>query len=140
MGVVLMILGFIWWWPIGLLILGYLIFRRRSPYMAGAPVGELGYCQSHWDRKMGRMQEKMDRMRMKMERFGGFGSGFGSSGNSAFDDYRAETLRRLEDEQKEFKDFLGRLRFAKDRAEFDQFMSERRAHASEPPPPAEPHA
>ena len=49
-----------------------------------------------------------------------------SSGNRAFDDYRTETLQRLEEEQREFKEFLERLRFAKDRAEFDQFMNERR--------------
>ncbi|MEJ0018757.1 MAG: DUF2852 domain-containing protein [Acetobacteraceae bacterium] len=57
------------------------------------------------------------------------------SGNRAFDEYRAETLRRLEDEQKEFTDFLDRLRVAKDKAEFDQFMSERRSRP--PAPPAE---
>jgi uncharacterized protein DUF2852 len=34
-------------------------------------------------------------------------------------------MRRLEEEQREFKEFLQRLRFAKDRAEFDQFMAER---------------
>ena len=49
-----------------------------------------------------------------------------SSGNRAFDEYRTETLRRLEDEQREFHDFLDRLRMAKDKAEFDQFMAERR--------------
>ena len=48
------------------------------------------------------------------------------SGNHAFDEYRTETLRRLEDEQREFRDFLDRLRFAKDKQEFDQFMPERR--------------
>jgi hypothetical protein len=32
----------------------------------------------------------------------------------------------LEDEQREFRDFLARLRMAKDKAEFDQFMAERR--------------
>jgi hypothetical protein len=48
-----------------------------------------------------------------------------SSGNWAFDEYRAETLRRLEEEQREFKEFLNRLRQAKDKAEFDQFMAER---------------
>ena len=36
----------------------------------------------------------------------GFGFGPPSSGNRAFDEYRSETLRRLEDEQQEFKDFL----------------------------------
>ena len=58
-----------------------------------------------------------------------------TSGNHAFDEYRAETLRRLEDEQKEFAGFLDRLRFAKDKAEFDQFMAERR---NRPPAPPEP--
>jgi hypothetical protein len=50
-----------------------------------------------------------------------------------------ETLRRLEEEQKEFRDFLERLRHAKDKAEFDQFMADRRSRPqgsapSEPPP------
>jgi len=49
-----------------------------------------------------------------------------TSGNRAFDEYRAETLRRLEVEQREFQVFLGRLRMAKDKAEFDQFMADRR--------------
>ena len=48
-----------------------------------------------------------------------------SSGNHAFDEYREETLRRLEEEQEAFKAFLERLRQAKDKAEFDRFMSER---------------
>lgn len=48
------------------------------------------------------------------------------TGNTAFDEYRDETLRRLEDEQSAFEQFLGNLRRAKDRAEFDQFMTERR--------------
>ncbi len=47
------------------------------------------------------------------------------SGNSAFDAYKEETLRRLEDEQNSFEDFLQRLRDAKDKAEFDQFMDDR---------------
>ena len=66
-----------------------------------------------------------------------------SSGNRAFDDYRSETLKRLEDEQREFKDFLERLRFAKDREEFERFMAERRERPIEPgaqgEPPVEPH-
>jgi len=59
-----------------------------------------------------------------------------TSGNAAFDAYRAETLRRLEQDHHDFRDFLGRLRVAKDRAEFDQFMTERRERpaASSPHP------
>lgn len=49
----------------------------------------------------------------------------GSSGNSAFDAYRDATLRRLEEEQQNFEAFLDRLRAARDKAEFDQFMEER---------------
>jgi len=50
-----------------------------------------------------------------------------SSGNSAFDAYKMETLRRLEEEQGNFEAFLERLREAKDKAEFDQFMDDRAA-------------
>lgn len=56
------------------------------------------------------------------------------SGNSAFDAYKADTLHRLEQEQHDFEAFLQRLREAKDKAEFDEFMNERaRAAASEDP-------
>jgi hypothetical protein len=131
---ILMILGFIWWWPAGLLILGFLIARGRlghwgrQVYTGEGPMLDWGRRGDRWERKMTRLQEKMGRIRDRMEGVGSRGVGFGapSSGNSAFDDYRVETLKRLEDEQREFKDFLERLRFAKDRAEFDQFMGERR--------------
>jgi hypothetical protein len=104
-----MILGFIWWWPLGLAILAFMIGS-----------GRMG-C---WNHNGGsRWQDKMDRMRSKVDWWGTTPS---SSGNRAFDDYRSDTLRRLEEEQREFMEFLRRLRFAKDRAEFDQFMAERR--------------
>ena len=48
-----------------------------------------------------------------------------TTGNHAFDEYRADALRRLEEEQKEFTEFLERLRKARDKTEFDQFMAER---------------
>jgi hypothetical protein len=69
----------------------------------------------------------------------GFDRGWGrapSSGNRAFDEYRSETLRRLEEEQQEFRDFLDRLRFAKDKTEFDQFMAERRNRPTQGPEPS----
>lgn len=53
-----------------------------------------------------------------------------SSGNAAFDAYKTETLRRLEEEQENFEAFLTRLREAKDKAEFDQFMDDRARKAS----------
>ena len=36
------------------------------------------------------------------------------------------------EEQREFKEFLDRLRFAKDKTEFDQFMAERRRRPENP--------
>lgn len=119
------ILGFIIWWPIGLALLFFTLGSRRMS------------CWSHqdrWQNKMERMQFKMDRMRDRMERRG-FGFGFGppSSGNRAFDEYRSETLQRLEEEQREFKDFLTRLRHAKDKEEFDQFMAQHKTRPTPPP-------
>jgi hypothetical protein len=86
-------------------------------------------CWTHgngdrWQRRMERMQHRMERMQAATERWSGRGYR-SSSGNRAFDEYRDETLRRLEEEQRQFKAFLDRLRHAKDKVEFDQFMAER---------------
>jgi hypothetical protein len=82
---------------------------------------------------MERMQRRMDRMQAAAERWGHWPQQR-ASGNRAFDEYRAETLRRLEEEQREFMEFLNRLRHAKDKAEFDQFMAERRRRSEGPQP------
>jgi len=124
--IALIVLGFIFWWPLGLATL-FLILWSKGMICSS-------HGGAHWQHKMERMQEKMDRMRSKMERFGGGWGGPPSSGNHAFDEYRAETLQRLEEEQREFREFLERLRFARDKTEFDQFMAERRARSASPPP------
>jgi hypothetical protein len=62
-----------------------------------------------------------------------------ANGSSAFDEYRAETLRRLEREQGEFQEFVEHLRMAKDKVEFDQFITERRT-PSPPRAPVEPRS
>ena len=132
--IALMILSFIVFWPVGLAVLAFLIWSGRMG---------CGHYASYdrWQHKMTRMQEKVDRMRERGPRHGGglgsWGGGTPSSGNRAFDEYRSETLRRLEEEQQEFRDFLDRLRFAKDKTEFDAFMNERRNRASSGPAPAE---
>ena len=61
-----------------------------------------------------------------------------STGNVAFDEYREETLRKLEEDQREFRDYLDKLRAAKDRAEFDQFMNDRRGRPPAPTGEASP--
>lgn len=50
--------------------------------------------------------------------------------HSAFEEYREEALRRLDQEQSEFQQFISHLRMAKDKAEFDQYMAERRNRPS----------
>lgn len=65
---------------------------------------------------------------------------FRATGNHAFDSYRDETLKRLEEEQSAFEGFLDRLRQAKDKAEFDQFMTEQRVGVAQGNPPAAPTA
>jgi hypothetical protein len=152
MALVLTILGFLWWWPLGLVILGFMLARgkfgcwRHVTYAGEGPMLGLEHGMDRWERKVARIQEKMERLRTKVDRVRSAGDWFGasSSGNHAFDEYRSETLKRLEDEQREFKEFLERLRFAKDRAEFDQFMAGRRQRPFEPdsqtePPPAGAH-
>ena len=119
--IALIVLGFMAWWPIGLSVLAFTIGSGR---MGCGYYGQGG----HWQNKMDRMQRKMDWMRSRMS--GGPWNYAPSSGNRAFDDYRTETLRRLEEEQREFREFLERLRFAKDKTEFDQFMAERRNRPS----------
>ncbi len=112
--IAVMVLAFILFWPVGLAILAYLLWS-----------GRMG-CGRHGDmsRWQGRMADRWDR---NMERWSREMRGFPSSGNAAFDDYRTETLRRLEEEQREFREFLDRLRKAKDKEEFDQFMADRRS-------------
>ena len=132
--IVATVAGFWLFWPIGLALLIYLACsgrlrawrheRRGRWYNSGpAPQGGRSYASSPWGGPWGGPWGSG----------GGCGWGWGSrradppsSGNAAFDEYRAETLRRLEEEQREFVEYLERLRRAKDKAEFDQFMAERR--------------
>ncbi|MGR3492014.1 MAG: DUF2852 domain-containing protein [Shimia sp.] len=89
-----MVLGFVFFWPIGLVLLAYMLINGKF---------SLSRCASHRSRHMSTRP----------------------TGNAAFDSYKADTLRRLEEEQEAFEAFLQRLREAKDKAEFDQFMDDR---------------
>ncbi len=121
----LLIVSFFVCWPLGLVLLGFLIGSGRMGCWKNSADPQ------RWNRQIDRMQNRVDRMQAAAERFWGprpaTATATGpSSGNRAFDEYREDTLRRLEEEQREFLDFLQRLRHAKDKAEFDQFMAERR--------------
>ena len=111
------ILGFIFFWPAGLALLGYLIWSKRM-----------------FNRSSSCSRSRMDRMN-HMHR-----GAWMSSGNSAFDAYKSETLRRLEDEQHAFEAFLQRLRDAKDKQEFDAFMQDRAQGVQTPPAMPSPEA
>ncbi len=97
--IIAMVVSFILFWPIGLALLAYMIWSKRMFQ---------GNCRTMTRTSMRHMQS--------------------TSGNSAFDAYKAETLRRLEEEQDNFQAFLKRLRDAKDKSEFDAFMNERAAN------------
>jgi len=109
--IALTILGFIVWWPLGLATLAFLIWSRR--------MGCGNFRGFNWAGQPGHYRGT---------------PWHPSSGNRAFDDYRSETLRRLEEEQREFREFLDRLRMAKDKAEFDQFNADRRNRPADAPP------
>ena len=101
-----MVIAFILFWPLGLAILFYMIWSNRMSCSA-----------RKWSTTGTRFRHH------------------GSSGNSAFDAYRDATLRRLEDEQSQFQEFLERLRKAKDQSEFDQFMEDRARRKDTPADP-----
>lgn len=92
-------------WPLALLIVGCVAWRRQSRYwQASKPMAAAEPAGSR--------------------------TFFKNSGNRAFDEYRAETLQRLDEERQKFGEFLERLRKSKDKEAFDRFMSERRPRPS----------
>jgi len=100
--VALLVLSFVVFWPVGLALLAFLMTSgrlgsHRRQWCAGMARGQR-WARPHWHSQ---------------------------SGNSAFDEYREQTLQRLEEEQREFREFLKQLRMAKDRTEFDRFMAGR---------------
>ncbi len=95
-------LGFVFFWPVGLALLAYMIWGK---HMFARSCGQRRAHDHQWGRHAFRAGQ--------------------STGNSAFDSYKTEALRRLEDEQAAFETFLQRLRNSKDKTEFDAFMEDR---------------
>lgn len=107
--IVFLILSFALFWPIGVAILAYLIWSGKM------------MCCFRDVRRCISMASDQTKVRL---------SGLGSTGNTAFDRYREETLKRLEEEHREFEAFVDRLRRARDKEEFDLFMAERSGPAN----------
>lgn len=93
-----MVGGYIVFWPVGLAMTAYMVINNKFSGTGSRKKCRRGSHSMHMNR---------------------------ATGNAAFDTYKDETLRRLEEEQTNFEEFLERLREAKDKAEFDQFMDER---------------
>jgi hypothetical protein len=111
LNVVLMIIGFAVFWPLGLAMLAWII----------------------WGDEIGRKAEELKgQFRSLSERAPSFRSSpLRDTGNVAFDEYRTRELQRLEEERRkldemraEFESFLTELRRVKDQEEFDRFMQE----------------
>jgi hypothetical protein len=88
-------------WPLALLLGGGLIWRARARW------------QRAIDARYGSVRPAAT-------------AGSGAFANSAFEEYRAETLRRLDEECGKFREFLERLRRSHDRKEFEAYMAARR--------------
>jgi len=131
-----MVLGFIVFWPIGLAILAYIIWSGRMGCGWHGTRSDIERWRERATRRVNRAAERWERKRARWEEHmqhwsGHHDHGLRPSGNHAFDEYREEALRKLEEEATEFRAFLERLRAAKDRAEFDEFMRERRTRQAE---------
>ncbi len=100
--IVAMVAAFILFWPLGLALLAYMIWSKR---MFAFSCGHRRHRDGAWNHARRH--------------------GFRSSGNTAFDAYKADTLDRLEREQENFEAFLRRLRESKDKSEFDEYLEER---------------
>jgi Protein of unknown function (DUF2852) len=119
--IVAMVLGFIVFWPIGLAILGFKLWQRKSGYSGDLQT----VAQEKWRAARGAMSGGQWQGRHSFYA--------PSSGNSAFDDWKAAEIARLEEERRklqeahrEFATFVDNIRKSKDREEFERFMNERR--------------
>lgn len=113
--ILLMVVGFAIAWPLGLIMLAYILWGDRVPEI-----------RKHFE-GAGRDWKESARTWC-----GGRSSSFSPSGNFAFDDYRERELkrldeerRRLDEERREFEAYVRNLRRARDKEEFDRFRNDR---------------
>ena len=134
--IVAMVLGFIVFWPIGLAVLGYKYWQGRS----GGPDLKTFVSDKFEDART-----MMSQTSTSQNPFWSCGSSMRrasrfyqpATGNMAFDEWRSAELARLDEErrkldeaQREFSEYVDELRRAKDREEFERFMTERRAKSA----------
>ena len=105
------------WWPMGVAAALYIAFGNRSAAWRRDEARSGAWSPGSWSPGVWSMAGRFWERR----------PGGAPTGNAAFDAYRSETLRRLEEEREDFSGFLQRLRQARDQEEFEQFMAQRRA-------------
>ena len=126
LNIVLMIIGFAVFWPLGLAMLAWIIWGDEIRAKADD-------AKEHFRS----FSERAPRFRQD-------GFGFqGRTGNAAFDEYRAQEMKRLDEERRrleamraDFEKFLSELRRVKDQEEFDRFMREFRNRTEGGPQPS----
>jgi len=134
-----MVLGFVVFWPIGLAILGWKFWQRRSGYpgdLRSFADERIDQMKSMFPAGCGARRGAMQPGDWAGKRWGFAQAGFGqpSTGNRAFDDWKSAEMARLEEErrklheaEREFSDYLAHLRQARDKDEFERFVRERDA-------------
>ncbi|MGK2872504.1 MAG: DUF2852 domain-containing protein [Alphaproteobacteria bacterium] len=128
----LMVVSFVLFWPIGLALLAYLIGTGRMGRKSRCGIGRWRFEPAEGSFEHAQTGGRCGHRRDRQSR-----TSHSPSGNRAFDEYRDETLKRLEQEQQEFTRFLEQLRFAKDKSEFDEFLASRRNGPQSPEPQAQ---
>ena len=117
--IAMMIVGFMIYWPLGLAMIGYILWGDRLDLFKRD------------------VNETTDRFFGGLKRRGPAGFAAGRTGNVAFDDWREAELSRLDAERRrlhevstEFESYARELRRAKDQDEFDRFMRDRNRPAN----------
>lgn len=120
-----MVAGFVIFWPVGLAILFYNIFAEQGDFTRFVDRTKEQWGSWH-DQHHGRQGYRRHAKRSY-------------TGNAAFDDYREETLQRLDEERRRleeeiasFREFQEELKRKQDRDEFDRFMDERKPRRDNP--------
>ena len=126
-----MVLGFIVFWPIGLAVLGWKFWQKKSGYSGDI----VSFGREKWEKSANwaNWARGSDGWGFAVNNWAASGSGMGSTGNRAFDEWRTAELARLEEErqrlvaaEREFAEFMENLRHARDREEFERFMDAHR--------------
>ena len=111
-----MIVGFMVFWPLGLAVIAFKVWQKRSGYCGDV----FAFAGDRADMAARNWRGFRDQFSSRASGFGGWN--FRSTGNAAFDEWRAGEISRLEEErrkleaaEREFAAHIAELRRARDR-------------------------